>query len=51
MRNRGLKMLTLRKWLNRDKVGRKRMNAIYKGEDKPTYHEALREFGYSYNAS
>ena len=50
MRGRKLKELTFKRWLNRNSKEKRRIKALYKAEDKLTYHEALREYGYSYPA-
>lgn len=50
MRNRKLKELTFKRWLQRSSKEKRRISKLYKGEQKLTYHEALREYGYSYPA-
>ncbi len=51
MRSRKLKELTLKRWLQRSSKEKRRIRKLYKADVKPTYWEALRQDGYSYNAS
>jgi hypothetical protein len=50
MKNRKLKELTFKRWLQRSSKEKRRIRKLYKAEPKLSYFEAIQRDGYSYNA-